>query len=153
MNPRMFNGQQNKSRQSSAAQPTRSLSSRSSIATQHSREHRLSSKNIARDRAAAPGASLSLAEQDALLRQKALYEIKQGNYDAAIALFSALLDRNPHNVNDYNNRGLLHFQNRQFIYALADYNAALQLNPQLAKIYNNRGKLLRLNGETDGSAL
>ena len=138
MNPRMFNDQQNKGRQNSAAQPARSFRSGTSIATQQSREQRQGNKNIVRDRSAAPIAALSLAEQDILLRQKAIYEIKQGNYGAAIAFFSVLLERNPHNVNDYNNRGLLYFQNRQFASALADYNAALQLNPHLAKIYNNR---------------
>jgi tetratricopeptide (TPR) repeat protein len=138
MNPRMFNDQPRKSRQNSTEQSARSFSSGTSIATQQNREQRLGHKNMARDRSAAPVASLSLAEQDTLLRQKALYEIKQGNYDAALVLFSLLLERNPHNVNDYNNRGLLYFQNGQFVYALADYNAALQLNPRLAKIYNNR---------------
>ncbi|PSB28428.1 tetratricopeptide repeat protein [Stenomitos frigidus] len=138
MNPRTFNGQQDKGRQNNTQQPTRSLVSTTSIATQNSRVHRLDGKKLSPDRSGSPTASLSLAEQDTLLRQKALYEIKQGNYDTAIALFSLLIDRNPQSVNDYNNRGLLYFQNGQFVYALADYNTALQLNPRLAKVYNNR---------------
>lgn len=136
MNPRMFKGQQNKARRNGADQSARPFAPLTSGAIQNRHEHRLDGKQIALDRSDA--ACLSLAEQNTLLRQKALYEVKQGHYDAAIALFSVLIERNPHSVNDYNNRGLLYVQNGQFAYALADYDAALQLNPRLAKIYNNR---------------
>ncbi|MBW4695761.1 MAG: tetratricopeptide repeat protein [Lyngbya sp. HA4199-MV5] len=136
MNPRTFKGQQDKGSQNNAASFPRS--SASSIAAQPKHNHQPSGKQTAPDRSSARAASLSLAEQDALLRQKALYEIKQGNYASAIDLFSLLIERNPLNVTAYNNRGLLYFQNGQFSYALSDYNNALQLNPKLAKIYNNR---------------
>ena len=139
MNPRTFKGQQDQSRQSRAEHAAGSPAPRASVATQHSREPRLDGKPAPeRSRSGATAKPLTFAEQDALLRQKALYEIKQGHYDTAIALFSLLIDRNSRSVNDYNNRGLLYFQNGQFVNALADYNTALQLNPRLAKIYNNR---------------
>lgn len=137
MNPRTSKGQQGKGRQNSAAQSARSLAPVTSLAIQTTHEHPLDGKQIAPDRSDA-AASLSLSEENALLRQKALYEIKQGHYDTAIALFSLLIERNHQSVNDYNNRGLLYVQSGQFVSALADYNVALQLNPRSAKIYNNR---------------
>ncbi|MBW4580542.1 MAG: tetratricopeptide repeat protein [Tildeniella nuda ZEHNDER 1965/U140] len=136
MNPRVFKGQQNKERRNGADQSTRPFAPVTAGAIQTRQERHLDGKQIAPDRSDV--ACLSLAEQNTLLRQKALYEVKQGHYDAAIALFSVLIERNPQSVNDYNNRGLLYVQNGQLAYALADYNAALQLNPRLAKIYNNR---------------
>lgn len=99
------------------------------------------SKQSASDRSRASAASPSLAEESVLIREEAFCKIQQGNYAAAIALLSLLIDRNPDSpssVNDYNNRGLLYFQMGRFAAALADYNQALQLNPELAKIYNNR---------------
>jgi tetratricopeptide (TPR) repeat protein len=80
----------------------------------------------------------NLAEQDTLLRQQVLNYAQQGEYSEAIAILSRIITRNPNNASDYNNRGLLHFQNGCSQKALADYNKALQLNPRLAKIYNNR---------------
>lgn len=105
---------------------------------------------LALDQAEASVTSLSLAEQSVFLREEAFYEIQQGNYEAAIALLSFLIDRNPDSatsVNDYNNRGLLYFQTGHFTAALADYNQALQLNPQLAKIYNNRANCYASMGQ------
>jgi tetratricopeptide (TPR) repeat protein len=72
------------------------------------------------------------------LRQHALDCAQQGDYSEAIAILSDIITRNPNNASDYNNRGLLHFQNGCPKQALADYNQALRLNPRLAKIYNNR---------------
>lgn len=82
--------------------------------------------------------SFNLQKQEKLLRQQALSNARQGNYDAAIALLTELIDYNPDSASHYNNRGLLHFQNGEFDEALADYDQALQLNPRLTKVYNNR---------------
>lgn len=139
MNPRIFTGQQGKGQTNHALPSPRLIASAPSATTaQPDCGDCSGSKQRAPDRSNALFDALSLAEQEALLRQKALYEIKQGNYIAAIDLFSLLIERNPQNVTAYNNRGLLYVQNGQFSDALADYNEALQLNPRLAKIYNNR---------------
>jgi len=130
MKSRIFKGRPN-----SAPRPPRSIAPMTSIATQ---PHHSNGKEVALDRSSATPASPSLVEQDALWHQKALYEIKQGNHEAAIALFGLLIEGNPQNVTAYNNRGLLYVQSGQFDSALADYNTALQLNSRSAKIYNNR---------------
>ncbi|XGV97056.1 MAG: tetratricopeptide repeat protein [Leptolyngbya sp. BL-A-14] len=139
MNPRMFKGQQGKGQPNSANPSSGSVTPTTSVTAQPGRQKRFGGKQqTISNRSNASFDSLSFAAQDDLLRQKALSEIKQGNYAAAIDLFSLLIERNPQNVTAYNNRGLLYFQNGQFSHALADYNNALQLNPNLAKIYNNR---------------
>ncbi|XHX78949.1 MAG: tetratricopeptide repeat protein [Stenomitos frigidus ULC029] len=132
MNPRTSQGRQH------SANPSDRLNA--SVVTQPHCKRSLDGK-IASDWSEASATSLSFTEQNVLLREEAFCEIQQGNYAAAIALLSVLIDRNPDSassVNDYNNRGLLYFQTSRFAAALTDYNQALQLNPQLAKIYNNR---------------
>ncbi|MBV8885345.1 MAG: tetratricopeptide repeat protein, partial [Chroococcidiopsidaceae cyanobacterium CP_BM_RX_35] len=83
---------------------------------------------------------------DESLRNWAWEKAQQGNYTEAIALLNQLIDRRPHSAIDYNNRGLLYFQNGQINLALADYNLALQLNPQLASTYNNRANYYAASG-------
>jgi tetratricopeptide (TPR) repeat protein len=65
------------------------------------------------------------------LRASAHRKAKQGDYTAAIALFTQLISRNPSSAADYNNRGLIYFQTGQREKAFADYNRALQINPEL----------------------
>ncbi|MBV9385916.1 MAG: tetratricopeptide repeat protein [Chroococcidiopsidaceae cyanobacterium CP_BM_ER_R8_30] len=83
---------------------------------------------------------------DESLRTWAWEKAQQGNYSEAIALLDWLIDRCPHSAIDYNNRGLLYFQNGQIKLALADYNLALKLNPQLASAYNNRANCYAASG-------
>lgn len=75
---------------------------------------------------------------DSYLRSSASTKAQAGDYTGAITLLSQLINRNPENAIDYNNRGLVYFQNGQQLLAIADYDKALQLNPQLASAYNNR---------------
>lgn len=75
---------------------------------------------------------------DSCLRACASAKAEEGNYPEAIALLNQLLNRDPQNAIDYNNRGLVYFQAGQPDQAIADYNKALELNPHLAKAYNNR---------------
>ncbi|SRR5579883_98706 len=134
MNSRMFQGQPHKIKSSSRST---SLAAKVSL---HGSRQRSSGKQLVLDRSGAIDFSipLNLPEQPAMIRQQAFSEIQQGNHEAAIDLLSLLIERNPTSVSDYNNRGLLYFQNGQFTRALADYNKALELNPRLAKVYNNR---------------
>lgn len=91
------------------------------------------------------------AEKAALLRQKAIARARQGEYAEAIALYDLLIDCDPVSASNYNNRGLMHFQNGQLEQALADYNRAIQLNPKLAKVYNNRANCYASLGELEAA--
>ena len=97
--------------------------------------NRLTSKSLTQKREVV---WLDPQEQDRLLRQRSLSDAKQGNYEAAIAGLTILVNRNPESALDYNNRGLVHFQSGQLLAALEDYNTAIAINPKLASAYNNR---------------
>ena len=77
-------------------------------------------------------------ESDSNLRRQAQAKTQQGDYATAIALLSQLIVRRPQDAINYNNRGLVYFQDGQFEQAGVDYDTAIQLNPQLASAYNNR---------------
>lgn len=83
-------------------------------------------------------AHLSQSDQEMRLRQQAMDDAQQGNFDRAISLFTQLIRTNPDSASHFNNRGLLLFQNGQPERALLDYHRALMLNPKLGKVYNNR---------------
>lgn len=86
-------------------------------------------------------------EESSKVRQRALEEARKGNSLTAIALFSHLIAVNPDSATDYNNRGLVYFQNSQFEQALADYNQAIELNPALDRVYNNRANYYAHHGQ------
>jgi tetratricopeptide (TPR) repeat protein len=90
--------------------------------------------------------SLSSAEQETILRQRALAEAHHGNHGEALLIFDELIARNPHNANYYSNRGLVHFQDGQLNAAVADYNRAIELNPRLDSAYNNRANYYAAQG-------
>lgn len=90
----------------------------------------------------APYQEASNSEECALgnsfLRNCAIRFAKKGEYHEAISLFNQLINRNPDNAIDYNNRGLIYFQCGEKQKAVSDYNTAIALNPKLASAYNNR---------------
>lgn len=90
---------------------------------------------------------LGTVDRDRLLRQQALFAAQRGNYSIAISGLNCLIERNPDNAADYNNRGLVHFQCGNWTAALADYNQAIRLNPNLANVYNNRANYYAAQGD------
>ncbi|MGB3494058.1 MAG: tetratricopeptide repeat protein, partial [Elainellaceae cyanobacterium] len=86
------------------------------------------------------------ADFEAALRKQALSEARQGNYDLAIAIYDELINCNPNNASDYNNRGLAYFQASQYDEAIANYNRAIELNPDLDSVYNNRANYYACRG-------
>lgn len=94
---------------------------------------------------------LSVADRELLLRQQAINKAQQGQAQEAIALFTLLIQSNPQNAGNYNNRGLLYFQGGQYFQALADYDQALRLNNQLAKVYNNRANCYAALGDLEAA--
>ena len=88
---------------------------------------------------------LSHLEQD--LRASIRLQVSQQHYQQAISLITQLIDSNPHNAQDYNNRGLMRFKIGQYEQALEDYNQALRLNPRLDSAYNNRANYHAAQGD------
>ncbi|GBF79119.1 tetratricopeptide repeat domain protein [Aphanothece sacrum FPU1] len=73
------------------------------------------------------------------LRTEIREKANQGDYNGAITLLDQLIVRYPDHPSDYNNRGLMHLQKKNYIQAMADFNQAIALNPSLDRAYNNRG--------------
>lgn len=114
----------------------------------HPRHHRLTAVSPASGKAQNhPANREPKSVSDTTLRSSAWAKAQQGDYSEAIALLSQLIDRHPHNANDYNNRGLVYFQSGQVEQSINDYNKALQLNPQLASAYNNRANYYAACGQ------
>jgi Flp pilus assembly protein TadD len=65
----------------------------------------------------------------------------QGDYQGAIAEFSALIRRYPHQPEAYYNRGIARLKIGDRQGAMADYNQALRLKPNFAEAYTERGLL------------
>jgi tetratricopeptide (TPR) repeat protein len=84
-----------------------------------------------------PATFLQQSIEVTMLRRQAMNKAQQGRLDEAIDLLNELITQQPSSA-DYNNRGLLLFQNGQPTAALEDYNRALALNPKQTKVYNNR---------------
>lgn len=81
---------------------------------------------------------LSQLDRQTLMRKQALSAAQQSQHAEAIALFTEVIKLDPKSARDYNNRGLVYFQNGQWDKAILDYNRALELNPNLDSAYNNR---------------
>jgi tetratricopeptide (TPR) repeat protein len=108
----------------------------------HPKRHRIVSQPPFRS--AAP--KLSPADWETVMRQQALSEAQKGNRSEAIALFTQVLQQNPDSAQDYNNRGLVYFQDGQLDKAIADYDKALEISPWLDSVYNNRANYYAAQG-------
>ena len=61
----------------------------------------------------------------------------QGDYDKAIADFTAALGLEPLYAPALNNRGNAYFYKGEYDQSIADYNAALKINPDLSDVRYN----------------
>lgn len=87
------------------------------------------------------------------LRSSALKSAKTGDYEFAIAAFNQLIERNPDNAIDYNNRGLVYFQSGEEQRAVCDFNKAIQINPELPSAYNNRANYYAGIGDLEAALI
>jgi tetratricopeptide (TPR) repeat protein len=82
--------------------------------------------------------SVDRNSRDRQLRTLINKQVALGNYAEAIKILTSIIQQNPHNASDYNNRGLMYFRNGELTAAIADLNKAIELNPRLDNAYNNR---------------
>jgi tetratricopeptide (TPR) repeat protein len=76
-----------------------------------------------------------------------------GNREAALAAYSAAIQRHPHSAISYQNRGNLQRDLGDIDAAIADYDRALAIAPDFALIYNNRGILHDERGDAVSAIL
>lgn len=115
---------------------------------QDNNQNNLSSQDFIRHLHAVEPLSRStqpIVEQN--LRKSVTEQVRKGNYAEAVTILTELIELEPDNANNYNNRGLIYFKNGQYAQALADYNRALSLNPRLDSAYNNRANYYASQGD------
>jgi tetratricopeptide (TPR) repeat protein len=74
---------------------------------------------------------------------------RKGEYDRAIADYTAAIRINPKYSSAYTNRGVAYVEKHDYDRALADYNIAIRLDPKDAVAHNNRGVAWKNKGEYD----
>lgn len=79
---------------------------------------------------------LSLAQIRRAITHQAL-----GQFDPAIADYTAVIQAEPKNSLAYNNRGAVYSKKQDLDKALADFNMAIQIDPRYTQAFSNRGSL------------
>ena len=93
--------------------------------------------------------SLSRTDRVRAYNHRGILWKRKGDYDRAIADFTAAIRINPKYSSAYTNRGVAYVEEHDYDRALADYNVAIQLDPKDAVAYNNRGVAWKNKGEYD----
>ncbi|MGM0567232.1 MAG: tetratricopeptide repeat protein [Bacteroidota bacterium] len=83
---------------------------------------------------------------------KAVYLIKSGDHELAIAFCCEALEENPDLTQAYYLRGYAYFQMNQYKKAIEDFDQTLQRNPEYADAYYYRGISYRKEGKIWSSA-
>jgi tetratricopeptide (TPR) repeat protein len=93
--------------------------------------------------------SLSRTDRVRAYNHRGILWKRKGDYDRAIADFTAAIRINPKYSSAYTNRGVAYVEEHDYDRALADYNVAIRLDPKDAVAYNNRGFAWKNKGEHD----
>mgnify|MGYP001320472913 FL=1 len=64
---------------------------------------------------------------------------QKGDYLSAIRAYTAILNKNPKDVNALLGRGLTYLYTEQSDSAITDFSRVILINPKVADAYNNRG--------------
>jgi len=94
-----------------------------------------------------PLAAWAEEAKDAMQRGRAA--VQKGDFDGAIAAFTAAIRLDPKLTAAYLTRGWVYSAKGDFPKAIADYDQAIKLDPKSAEALCNRGDLLAKNGEID----
>jgi len=81
-----------------------------------------------------------IRQSDAYFKQ-GVAEYDEGNYDKAIAKYSAYLKIRPSESSGWYNRGLSYFMKQDYEKAAADLSQAIKLDPKFANAYHQRGRV------------
>ena len=82
---------------------------------------------------------LSPADRARAFNGRGILWKRKGDYDRAIADYTAALQLNPRYVFAYYNRGIGHSDKGDYPRAIDDFTQAIHLDPKLPQAYNNRG--------------
>jgi WD40 repeat protein/Flp pilus assembly protein TadD len=100
-----------------------------------------------------PGSAGPSADEPALnaadLNKQSLEQIRQGNFEEAIATLSEAIALDPEFANAYHNRGEVYYKLDNYEQAIADYTTALELKPNNAVTYQRRGLAYFMLGNSE----
>jgi tetratricopeptide (TPR) repeat protein len=85
-------------------------------------------------------------------REKQLFEtgidhLKQNRYEAAVQMFTELIELDPDNAEAYKNRGVAHMKLGQYDPAILDFEKTRQMTPDLKGVHSNLGVAWYYKGE------
>jgi len=89
-----------------------------------------------------PSRALYEELEDYALDAQGLILFRKGSYDAAIATYSLIIQRQPKSADAYFNRGLAHMSLGRTDQALSNYGTAIALDPVHRRAYINRANIL-----------
>ncbi|HPI21420.1 MAG TPA: tetratricopeptide repeat protein [Candidatus Kapabacteria bacterium] len=76
---------------------------------------------------------------------------QKGDYLSAIRAYTAILNKNPKDVNALLGRGLTYLYTEQSDSAITDFSRVILINPKVADAYNNRGLAFSYKQEMDSA--
>ncbi len=85
--------------------------------------------------------------EDHALEAQGLSLFRKGSYDAAIATYTQIIQRNPRSADAYFNRGLAQKNLGRTDQALSNYETAIALDPAHRRAYLNRANILYDRGQ------
>ncbi len=83
--------------------------------------------------------------------RRANLRFEEGQFDAAIADYTLVLQEDPRMAKAYNNRGVAYLRKGDLDAAVADFDACLAISPAFAEARCNRGLARFRKGDLDGS--
>jgi tetratricopeptide (TPR) repeat protein len=89
------------------------------------------------------------ASQEKQLFDTGVDHLKQQRYEAAIEVFTELIELNPDNPDAYKNRGVAYMKLSQYDLAIHDFEKTKQMMPDLKGLHSNLGVAWYYKGEYD----
>jgi len=89
----------------------------------------------------------ALASREKQLLETGIDHLKQQRYDAAVQVFTELIDLNPDNPDAYKNRGVAYMKLSQYDPAILDFEKTRQITPDLKGLHSNLGVAWYYKGE------
>ncbi len=88
-----------------------------------------------------------VASQEKQLFETGVEHLKQQRYEAAIDVFTELIELDPDNPDAYKNRGVAFMKQSQYDFAIHDFEKTRQMMPELKGLHSNLGVAWYYKGE------
>lgn len=79
--------------------------------------------------------------------------LNEEDIDKKIVLYTLCIEKDPQNMDAYNNLGVAYYGKKEYVQAIKNYDIAIKMNPQYAEAYYNRGNAYRREKDYDQSIM